>query len=32
MNVSIQEFEKVRINKQEKRGVFEKKIYLEEAE
>lgn len=32
MNVSIQEFEKVRINKQEKRGAFEKKIYLEEAE
>lgn len=32
MNVSIQEFEKMRINKQEKRGAFEKKIYLEEAE
>ena len=32
MNVSIQEFEKIRINKQEKRGAFEKKIYLEEAE
>lgn len=32
MNVSIQEFEKVRINKQEKRGALEKKIYLEEAE
>lgn len=32
MNVSIQEFEKVRINKQEKRGAFEKRIYLEEGE
>ena len=32
MNVSIQEFEKVRINKQEKKGAFEKKIYLEKAE
>ena len=32
VNVSIQEFEKVRINKQEKRGALEKKIYLEEAE
>ncbi len=32
MNVSIQEFEKVRINKQERRGAFEKKIYLEETE
>ena len=32
MNVSIKEFEKIRINKQEKRGAFEKKIYLEEAE
>ena len=32
MNVSVQEFEKIRINKQEKRGAFEKKIYLEEAE
>ena len=32
MNVSIQEFEEIRINKQEKRGAFEKKIYLEEAE
>ena len=31
MNVSIKEFEKIRINKQEKRGAFEKKIYLEEA-
>ncbi len=32
MNVSIQEFEEVRINKQERRGAFEKKIYLEETE
>ena len=32
MNVSIKEFEKIRINKQEKRGAFEKKISLEEAE
>ena len=32
MNVSIQEFEKVRTNKQEKKGAFEKKIYLEKAE
>lgn len=32
MNVSIKEFEKIRINKQEKRGAFEKKIYLEETE
>lgn len=31
MNVSIKEFEKIRMNKQEKRGAFEKKIYLEEA-
>ncbi|MBS5854337.1 MAG: nucleoside triphosphate pyrophosphohydrolase [Clostridium sp.] len=31
MEVSIKEFEKIRINKQEKRGAFEKKIYLEEA-
>ena len=30
-DVSIKEFEKIRINKQEKRGAFEKKIYLEEA-
>lgn len=29
MEVSIKEFEKIRINKQEKRGAFEKKIYLE---
>ena len=32
MHVSIQEFEKVRTNKQEKKGAFEKKIYLEKAE
>lgn len=32
MDVSIKEFEKIRINKQEKREAFEKKIYLEEAE
>lgn len=32
MDISIKEFEKIRINKQEKRGAFEKKIYLEEAE
>ena len=32
MNVSIEDFEKIRINKQEKRGAFKKKIYLEEAE
>jgi len=32
MDVSIKEFEKIRINKQEKRGVFDKKIYLEETE
>ena len=31
MDVSIKEFEKIRINKQEKRGAFKKKIYLEEA-
>jgi len=31
-DVSIKEFEKIRINKQEKRGAFEKKIYLEETE
>ena len=32
MNVTIDEFEKVRKNKKEKNGGFEKKIYLEEAE
>ena len=31
-DVLIKEFEKIRINKQEKRGAFEKKIYLEETE
>lgn len=32
INVSIEDFEKVRISKQEKRGAFNKKIYLEKAE
>lgn len=32
MDVSIKEFEKIRTNKQEQRGAFEKKIYLEETE
>lgn len=32
MNISIEEFEKIRINKQEKIGAFHKKIYLEEVE
>lgn len=32
MDVSIKEFEKVRIKKQEERGSFNKRIYLEEAE
>lgn len=32
MDVTIDEFEKVRIKKQEERGAFNKKIYLEEAE
>ncbi len=32
MNVTIEEFEKVRIKKQEERGAFKKKVYLEEAE
>ncbi|MEF2642364.1 MAG: nucleoside triphosphate pyrophosphohydrolase [Clostridia bacterium] len=32
MDVSIEEFEKIRMGKQEKRGAFVKKIYLEEAE
>ena len=31
MDVSIEEFEKIRMGKQEKRGAFVKKIYLEEA-
>ncbi len=32
MDITIDEFEKVRIKKQEERGTFNKKIYLEEAE
>ncbi len=32
MDVTIDEFEKVRIKKQEERGAFNKRIYLEEAE
>ena len=32
MNISSEEFEKIRIEKQEKRGAFYKKIYLEESE
>lgn len=32
MDVTIDEFEKVRIKKQEERGTFNKRIYLEEAE
>lgn len=32
MDVTIDEFEKVRIKKQKERGAFNKKIYLEEAE
>lgn len=32
MGVTIDEFEKVRIKKQEERGAFNKRIYLEEAE
>ena len=32
MGISVQEFEKVRKGKKEKRGAFEKRIYLEEAE
>lgn len=32
MDVSIEDFEKIRISKQEKRGSFNKKIYLEKAE
>ncbi len=31
-DVTIDEFEKIRIKKQEERGAFNKKIYLEEAE
>ena len=32
MNVSIEEFEKVRQDKVQKRGAFHKRIYLEESE
>lgn len=32
MDVTIDEFEKIRIKKQEERGAFNKRIYLEEAE
>ena len=32
MEVSIEEFEKIRIKKQQERGAFYKKIYLEESE
>ena len=32
MDVTIDEFEKVRIKKQEERGAFNKRFYLEEAE
>ncbi len=32
MNISIEEFEKVRKDKAEKRGAFKEKIFLEEAE
>lgn len=32
MDVTIDEFEKVRIKKKEERGTFNKRIYLEEAE
>lgn len=32
MDVTIDEFEKVRIKKKEERGSFNKRIYLEEAE
>lgn len=31
LNISIEEFEEIRKNKQEKRGAFKKKIYLEET-
>ena len=32
MDVSIDDFEKIRISKKEKRGAFNKKIYLEKEE
>lgn len=32
MNISAQEFEKIRLSKKEEKGGFEKRIYLEEAE
>jgi predicted house-cleaning noncanonical NTP pyrophosphatase (MazG superfamily) len=32
MDITIEEFEKVRTKKQEERGAFNKRIYLEEAE
>ena len=32
MNVSVKDFEKIRMDKREKRGTFEKRIFLEEAE
>ena len=32
MNVSVQDFEKIRMDKREKRGAFEKRVFLEEAE
>ena len=32
MDVTIDEFEKIRIKKQEERGAFNKRIYFEEAE
>ena len=32
MGISHEEFEQVRKNKEEKRGAFEKRIYLEEVD
>ena len=32
MNVSIDDFEKIRLAKKEKRGAFDKKIFLEKSE
>ena len=32
MNISIEEFEKIRVEKLEKRGAFQEKIFLEEVE